>query len=145
MDIYQHDSAAMFQFVLRGELIGDRVRELEHAWNTAKSILKGKELVIDISGITNADPSGIDLLSRMRESGARLTPALPSEPGDVLHSWGVPVPASGQHDGTPFSKALALYRTLERMILNRGESLSRCDTLRAQQGVVRCSSRIGNR
>ena len=56
MDIYQHDSATMFQFVLRGELIGDRVRDLEHAWNTATSILAGKELVVDIAGITNANP-----------------------------------------------------------------------------------------
>jgi len=77
MDMYQHDSATMFQFVLRGELMGDRVQDLAHAWNTARSILAGKDLVVDISGITSADPLGVDLLSRMRESGARLTPATP--------------------------------------------------------------------
>lgn len=79
MEIYQHDSAAMFRFVLRGELIDGRVTELEHAWSTAKSILKGKELVVEISGITNADSRGVDLLFRMRESGARLSPELPRE------------------------------------------------------------------
>ena len=93
MDMYQHDSATMFQFVLRGEVIGDRVQELEHAWNTAKSILAGKELVVDISGITNADPQGADLLSRMRESGARLTAALPPESEEFLRSLGVPMAA----------------------------------------------------
>ena len=34
-------------------------------------------ILADMTGITNADPSDIDLLYRMRESGARLTAALP--------------------------------------------------------------------
>jgi anti-anti-sigma regulatory factor len=59
MNMYQHDSATTFQFVLRGELVGDRVEDLEHAWNTAKSILAGKQLVVDISGITYADAQGV--------------------------------------------------------------------------------------
>lgn len=101
MDMYQYDSATMFQFVLRGELIGDRVRELEHAWITAKSILEGKELIVDVSGITSADPSGVDLLSRMRESGARLTAALPAESEDFLRSVGVPMATPrGRHGNT---------------------------------------------
>lgn len=93
MEMYQHDSATTFQFVLRGELIGDRVRDLEYAWNTAKSILAGKELVVDISGIMNADTAGVDLLSRMRESGARLSAALPPESEGFLRSLGVPAAA----------------------------------------------------
>jgi ABC-type transporter Mla MlaB component len=108
MDMYQHDSATMFQFVLRGELIGDRVQDLEHAWNTAKSILAGKELVVDISGITNADPSGVDLLSRMRESGARLTAALPPESEAFLRSLGVPTAAPRGRRGSTW--ALRLLR-----------------------------------
>jgi ABC-type transporter Mla MlaB component len=93
MDIYQHDTATVFRFVLRGELGGDAVLDLEHAWTTAKSILDGKELVVDVSGIANADASGIDLLSRMRESGARLSAALPPVSQPTLHSLGVPVAA----------------------------------------------------
>jgi len=93
MEMYQHDSATMFQFVLRGGLIGDRVQDLEHAWNTAKSILAGKELVVDISGITSANRPGFELLSRMRESGARLTAALPPESEEFLRSLGVRVAA----------------------------------------------------
>jgi ABC-type transporter Mla MlaB component len=75
MEMYQHDSAATFQFVLRGELAGDAVTALEHAWRTTESILSGKQLVVDIGGITHTDSAGTDLLSRMRESGARLTSA----------------------------------------------------------------------
>lgn len=93
MDMYQHDSAAMFQFVLRGELTGDQGQELECAWTTAKSILAGRELVVDISGIKSADLSGVDLLTRMQESGARLTAALPPASEKILRSFGVPVVA----------------------------------------------------
>ncbi len=91
MDMYQHDSAAMYRFVLRGDLADDQTQELERAWSTAKSILKGKELVVDVSGITDADDSGVELLSRMRDSGARLTMALPPKSRGVLRSLGLPV------------------------------------------------------
>ena len=77
MMIYQHDSAGEFRFVLRGELQGKAVQELEWAWETAKSILGSKELHIDLSDVPDADESGSELLSRMRESGARLTAVLP--------------------------------------------------------------------
>jgi ABC-type transporter Mla MlaB component len=93
MEMYQHDSVTMFRFVLRGELAGVQVRELEHAWTAERSVLAAKELVVDISGITNADSSGIDLLSRMRESGARLTAALPPASEAILRSLEVPVAA----------------------------------------------------
>jgi ABC-type transporter Mla MlaB component len=93
MDLYQHDSATTFQFVRRGELGGDSVWNLEHAWTTAKSILAGKELVVDVSGITSADPSGVALLSRIRESGARLTAALPPASEEFLRTLGIPAAA----------------------------------------------------
>lgn len=91
MEMYQHDSATMFRFVLHGNLAGAEVQELEHAWITATSILKGKELSVDVSGITDADELGVGLLSRMRESGARLTAALPPQSEDFLRSLGLPV------------------------------------------------------
>ncbi|MCE5310933.1 MAG: hypothetical protein LLG20_25100 [Acidobacteriales bacterium] len=71
--MYQHDSSSVFRMVLRGSLKGLWVNELEHAWMTAASILKGKELVIDISGLTGIDNSGLKLLSRIQDAGGRLT------------------------------------------------------------------------
>jgi len=73
MDLYQHDSSSVFRMVLRGSLKGLWVKEVEHAWTTAASILKGKDLVIDISGLTGIDNSGLQLLSRIRDAGGRLT------------------------------------------------------------------------
>jgi hypothetical protein len=95
MKIYLHDSANTFQFVLRGALAGSCVLDLEQAWTTARSILDGKELVVDLSGTTDADESGVNLLSRMRASGARLTVALPPKSEGLLRSLGLPVPAPG--------------------------------------------------
>jgi len=83
----------MFRFVLQGELTGDRVREFEHAWIAARSILGTKALVVEISGITNADAAGVELLSRMRETGARLHAALPPESAEFIRSLGIPVAA----------------------------------------------------
>ncbi len=97
MDMYQHDSATAFRFVLRGCLAGDPVQQLEHAWTTARSILDGKRLEVDLSGIANADESGVDLLRRMRDSGARLTAALPPVSEAFLQRLGLPVAATGRN------------------------------------------------
>ena len=95
MEMYLHDSIRTFQFVLRGELVGSHVLDLEHAWTTAKSVLAGKQLVVDVSGLTDADESGVNLLFRMRESGARLTTALPPKSEEFLRSLGLSVAAPG--------------------------------------------------
>jgi len=97
MELYQHDNAAMFRFVLRGGLTGAYVTELEHAWTTAQSILNGRDLAVDVSAMTNADESGVDLLFRMRDSGAHLMAPLPPASEELLRSLGVPVaaPAGG--------------------------------------------------
>lgn len=112
MTMYQHDSPTTYRFVLRGELAGERVQDLEQAWNTAKSILDGKELVVDVSGITDADHSGVGFLARMRESGARLTAALPPESEELLRSLGLPVPAPrSRFIGTSVLRLLRAYRS----------------------------------
>jgi ABC-type transporter Mla MlaB component len=90
MRIAQHDGAAAFEFVLSGELSGMAAQQLEWAWQTARSITAEKPLIVDISGVTGADDSGRALLSRMRESGARLTAALPPASEDFLQQFGVP-------------------------------------------------------
>jgi ABC-type transporter Mla MlaB component len=73
MILYQHDHAAMFRFVIVGELAGPAVEELRCAWETACSVLRGRELVLDLSGVTAVDPQGLALLSRLKDSGARIS------------------------------------------------------------------------
>jgi len=93
MNIYQHDGADAFQFVLNGELSGAAVQELRWRWETASSILNGKELTVDISGITDADDFGRALLSLMRESGARFTASTPPASEDLARCFGLPTAA----------------------------------------------------
>jgi ABC-type transporter Mla MlaB component len=92
VEIYQHDGATAFRFELKGRLDGAQVENLEHAWRCASSILRGKDLVIDISGLTGADPRGVALLSRLRESGARLVGPAPFQLAEFARALGIPPP-----------------------------------------------------
>jgi len=49
-----------------------------------KSILGDRELVIDAGSLIKADLSGIDLLYRMRKTGARVEPALSDDFRELL-------------------------------------------------------------
>jgi ABC-type transporter Mla MlaB component len=91
MDYYQHDGATTFRFQLAGELTGPGVTDLEHAWQTATSIMRDKQLVLDVSDLTGADAPGIQLLKRMLGSGARLVATEPPASPSLLQSLGAPV------------------------------------------------------
>jgi ABC-type transporter Mla MlaB component len=91
MDYYQHDGATTFRFQLAGDLAGPGVMDLEHAWQTATSIMHDKQLVLDVSDVTGADATGMQLLKRMLSSGARLVSAEPPASPDLLRSLGAPV------------------------------------------------------
>jgi ABC-type transporter Mla MlaB component len=93
MVLYQHDSPATYRFVPRGPLTGEGVLQMQYAWDTTKSILGSKVVIVELSGVTDVDSSGLDLLSRMRESGARLTAAAPPD-CEELHQF-FTVPAAG--------------------------------------------------
>jgi ABC-type transporter Mla MlaB component len=91
MDYYQHDGATTFRFQLAGELAGPWVTDLEHAWQTASSIMRGKQLVLDVSDLTGADSLGLQLLRRMLGAGARLVSAEPPASPDLIRSLGAPI------------------------------------------------------
>lgn len=115
MDMYLHDSADAFRFILRGDLTAAGARQLEGAWETAKSILEGKALTVEISGVTRADPAAIELLSRMRDSGARITAARPPECEDLLRFFGIPAAAPRDASATPPRSFAALFGERSRM------------------------------
>jgi len=93
MQMYLNDSVKTFEFVLQGELTGDAVRSLEYAWITATSILDGKEVFVDVSSLTAADATGIELLHRITGSGARLRAAPQPNSEEFLRSLVVVVVA----------------------------------------------------
>jgi ABC-type transporter Mla MlaB component len=129
MQMFQHDSATMFRFVLQGELTGDGVQELEHAWTTARSILRTKALVVEISGITKADAAGVELLSRMRETGARLSAALPPASPGFIRSMAIPRAAPVRYSSIWTLKVLRFLGEASRFVI---EQLPR-----RQEGLLR--------
>jgi hypothetical protein len=106
MQMYLNDSVKTFEFVLQGELAGDAVRSLEHAWITATSILDGKEVFVDVSHLTAADAEGIELLDRITASGARLRAAPQPHSEEFLRSLGVVVGAPLRRGRRPWGLSL---------------------------------------
>jgi len=62
-------------FWLKGELSETDAHQLKWAWKNARSTLHGKDLIIEVSGVIKVAPAGIDLRSRIRQSGARISAA----------------------------------------------------------------------
>jgi anti-anti-sigma regulatory factor len=75
--IYLHDSSRTLRFRLVGELTGAWASELEQSWRTAASILKSKELIIDLTEVTSTDDEGDRILRDISQSGARFITASP--------------------------------------------------------------------
>jgi hypothetical protein len=70
-----HDGAATFRLELRGAFTAAGVDEVEQCWRTAESTIAGRELLVDLGGVTAFDPAAKGLLARMRDRGARLVSA----------------------------------------------------------------------
>jgi S1-C subfamily serine protease len=92
MEIYLHDGASSFRIVVLGALVGPAAAELDRTWKTASSVLDEGKFVIDITGLTAIDGSGLSVLSRMHDSGCLLKAQRPLDlPGIAsLVQWSAP-------------------------------------------------------
>lgn len=72
MEMYIHDGASAFRFVLLGALEASAARELDRAWRTAASLGQGRGVLVDVTGLTGIDDEGLRVLAHMRESGCKL-------------------------------------------------------------------------
>ena len=68
------------RFRIQGALSGSCVAALEDAWRSVCAGPEGSPVILDLTEVDSFDESGVALLSRMRESGARLI-ARPRPPG----------------------------------------------------------------
>src|SRR5262245_22455619 len=98
MEIYLNDSGKSFEFVLNGDLADGAVRSLEQAWITATSILSGKDVFVELSGLTAADDAGVELLHCMTASGALLRAGLPPKSEGLLRSLSVQLAAPARRE-----------------------------------------------
>jgi hypothetical protein len=107
---YIHDSVAAYRLQLLGELSEVEVTELEGCWQTAKTTLGGRRLILDLRGVKTLDEAGKRWLAGMAQEGATYAPetflrdALAGRP---------PAGESDEPSGIPLSllgRVLGLFR-----------------------------------
>jgi hypothetical protein len=69
---YMHDGPTAFSIELAGALTAEDAKKLEHDWLNASAVIGKKELVVDLSFVTEIDPAGRQLLLRWRRNGATI-------------------------------------------------------------------------
>src|SRR5258708_11132164 len=67
---YMHDGPSAFSIELSGTLTTEGAKKLEQDWGRASAVIGNKELVIDLSFVTEIDPAARQLLLRWRRNGA---------------------------------------------------------------------------
>jgi len=71
-DYYIHDESDAVRIEITGPLSGPHVMSLDQAWQTVCSVLNGRNLVIDLVSVEDADQDGRDLLLAWHRVGARI-------------------------------------------------------------------------
>ena len=69
---YMHDGPSAFSIELAGALTAEDAKRLEQDWLSASAVIGNKELVVDLSFVTEIDPAGRQLLLRWRRNGATI-------------------------------------------------------------------------
>jgi len=71
---YIHDGIAECRLQLLGRVGEPEVAELSSCWQTARTILGGRRLVLDVREVTSIDDSGKKWLAQMIQDGAACLP-----------------------------------------------------------------------
>jgi hypothetical protein len=75
---YLHDTVEACRLQLLGPLTSAEIRELTGCWSTARTTLKARKLILDISALTSVDDAGRKWIAAMVAEGALLIQS-PSE------------------------------------------------------------------
>lgn len=81
-----NDTSNEFRLKLEGCVGSAESREVESCWRTAASTIGGRHFTVDVSQVKSLDATAVELLSRMRDSGAKLlfgASGHPSAPGEI--------------------------------------------------------------
>jgi len=71
---YIHDGIGVYRLQLLGQLSESDVGELSSCWETARTILGGRRLVLDVREVTSIDDTGKKWLAQMMQDGAGCLP-----------------------------------------------------------------------
>jgi hypothetical protein len=72
---YLHDGASSFRIELIGELKESDLGELAGCWQTAKSSVEGRAVVVDVTSLKAADEDAMRWILAMLSEGARILDA----------------------------------------------------------------------
>jgi len=93
---YMHDGPTAFSIELAGALAGEGAKKLEQDWQSAYGVIGKKELVVDLSFVTEIDPGGRQLLLRWFRTGATVVANTPQSRALVEAAIGRPLPPIGR-------------------------------------------------
>jgi hypothetical protein len=71
---YIHDTAAGYSLAMSGPLTASSVAELDCCWQTARTTLKNRDLILDLRGLTSVDDAAKQWLASMNHEGAKYLP-----------------------------------------------------------------------
>jgi anti-anti-sigma regulatory factor len=71
---YIHDTAAGYSLEMSGPLTASSVSELDCCWQTARTTLKNRDLILDLRGLTSVDDAAKQWLASMNHEGAKYLP-----------------------------------------------------------------------
>ena len=74
---YIHDGPTAFSIELAGALAAEGAEKLEQDWGSVSAVIGEKELVVDLSFVTEVDPGGRQLLLRWFRNGATVVANTP--------------------------------------------------------------------
>ncbi|MCU1261646.1 MAG: hypothetical protein JWO80_4531, partial [Bryobacterales bacterium] len=77
LSYYMHEGPTAFSIELAGTLAAEGAKRLEQDWRSAAAVIGKKELVVDLSFVTEIDPAGRLLLLRWRRNGATIVATTP--------------------------------------------------------------------
>lgn len=103
---YIHDSVATLRFQLIGDLRDGNVTELDGSWETARTTLRLRRLVLDLCALDSADEQGRRWLLKMRDVGAAFLPV-------EYFEMGTPIPRPLISDGVKaglVGRMLAIFK-----------------------------------
>jgi hypothetical protein len=89
---YMHDGPNAFSIELAGALAAEGAKKLEQDWRSACAVVGKKELVVDLSFVTEIDPVGRQLLLRWRSNGATVIANTPESRALAESIIGHPLP-----------------------------------------------------
>ena len=93
---YMHDGPTAFSIELAGILATEGAKKLEQDWRSASAVIGRKELVVDLSFVTEIDPGGRQLLLRWFRTGATVVANTPQSRALVEAAIGRPLPPIGR-------------------------------------------------